>query len=399
MRSLPHPLALLAAALMLVACTSGTAPPASGTVPSPAPSPVPSAAPSPVPATEAPVPSAVPSPVPATEAPAPSAVPSPVPATEAPAPQLAPARGTTVLRLAIGSGPGQIGWADGLQPTFRIGGDGTIRVLDPANKRVLFFAPDGKPGRALALAEAQQPRDFIVNNAGEVFVFDMGAGDDAQVLRYGANGRLAARYPVSRGISVNAYGITLTADQTLMLTGAGPRVWTVLHRGVAVPPEAQPLTEQRGVASPRSPVLFNTLDITPPTLDIVALSGGITGDVLTHVQQLALQLPAGASVVNVDREMNLYATTPFESEKQLDVWRLRPDGSVAGGARIRTVCKLTARTFYIDQAGTAWTLCASPDGVTITRYQLLDAAGQPLPEAARAPAEVNWRPGANFRAA
>lgn len=44
-------------------------------------------------------------------------------------------------------------------------------------------------------------------------------------------------------------------------------------------------------------------------------------------------------------------------------------------------------------------MCVSDAGATIARYQLLDAGGQPLPEAPREAADVAWKPGARFSAA
>ncbi len=342
----------------------------------------------------------------ATEVPAeprPSAAPgdldaSPLPA--APAAPLALAQGQEVLRLPYGADAGQIG-REGAA-AFRIGGDGTVRVLDAVNRRVLFLGQDGAQGRVQRLAEAQEPVDFIVNNDAEVFVFDQGHGSSPQVLRYDRSGALAARYPLAPGVAINANGITLTSDQTLMLTSENQRVWTVLHRGVAVPPEAQPLTEQPGAASPRSPALFETrAGAGAPTLRVVGLTGSIAGDMLVEVQRVDTQLPPEARFFNVDRAMDLYFIRQSDQDETADLWRVRPDGSVAGGAQIPLVgCGLRSwRSLYVDQPGAVWTMCAAESGVAFTRYDLLDGAGAPLAAAPPQAAEVAWRPGANFSAA
>ena len=57
--------------------------------------------------------------------------------------------GEIVLKLTPGSGSGQVGIRGGslnaVGPgAFRIGGDGTIRLLDNNNQRILFFDQQGK---------------------------------------------------------------------------------------------------------------------------------------------------------------------------------------------------------------------------------------------------------------
>ncbi|GAB4216877.1 MAG: hypothetical protein OHK0022_58540 [Roseiflexaceae bacterium] len=340
---------------------------------------------------------------PATEAPAqplPQPTAEPVEPSAPAAPPLPLAQGEQVLRLPVGAEAGQIG-QDGAA-SFRIGGDGTIRVLDAANRRVLFFGLDGAQGRVQNLAEAQEPVDFIVNNDAEVFVFDQGYGSSPQILRYGRNGALETRYPLAAGVAVNANGITLTSDQTLMLTSENQRVWTVLHRGVAVPPEAQPLTEQPGATSPRSPVLFETQGGSgAPVLRIVGLTGSIAGDMLVEVQRITTQLPPEARFFNVDRAMNLYFIRQSDQDETADLWRVQPDGSVAGGAQIPlTGCGLRSwRSLYVDQPGAVWTMCSAEGGVVFTRYNLLDPTGAPLAAAPQQPADVAWKPGATFSAA
>ncbi|MEP7189299.1 MAG: hypothetical protein ABI901_08935, partial [Roseiflexaceae bacterium] len=77
-----------------------------------------------------------------------------------------------------------------------------------------------------------------------------------------------------------------------------------------------------------------------------------------------------------------------------------PDGAVAGGAHIVTgSCGTSWRNFYIDQAGAPWTMCVDAQGTTVTHYTLQDSAGQPLPAAAAAAADVAWKPGAILTAA
>jgi hypothetical protein len=93
--------------------------------------------------------------------------------------------------------------------------------------------------------------------------------------------------------------------------------------------------------------------------------------------------------------MNLYFVGYRDSG--MAVARVLPDGTVAGGAQIQEQgCHLSWRQFYIDQTGSAWTLCVNYQGATVKRYTLLNSIGQPLPEAAKQPADVIWRPGAQI---
>lgn len=311
------------------------------------------------------------------------------------------AKGQQVLRVPDGSGAGQLGTANGGPQSFRIGGDGTIRVLDSPNKRVLFFGQDGAQGRIVTIPEAASPIDFIVNNDAELFVFDSGA--QPQVLRYGRNGKLKTRYPLNPDVSIESGAIGLTSEQTLMLfSHDSRRAWTVLHRNVVVPPQVQPLTEQQGLASPRSPVLFSTLQNQPQALlRVVGLTGGANGSMLTEVQQVQTSLPADALFFNVDRAMTLYFTRGDPGAGPVDLWRVDPNGHVLGGVQLDlSGCDgPTARKLYVDQAGQAWSMCSANNTVTFLRYDLLDPAGKPLPQAAGKAADVAWKPGANFTAA
>jgi hypothetical protein len=313
--------------------------------------------------------------------------------------------GQVVLQLSAGSGPNQVGMT-GDAPniigprSFRIGADGSIRVLDNVNRRVLFFDQNGKVTRTLRLDQAQEAVDFIVNNAGEVFVYSGDGGPNFQVLRYGPDGKLTTQLPVSTGVSAD--GIMLTAAQDLMLVQGNQTYWALLHQGVIVDPKLQPLTMQDGAVTPRSPAIFRTIPAENGGIDlrIISLNAGISGENVMEIANVTANLPADARFFNVDRAMNLYFTRPSPEGDAVDVWRVLPGGSIAGGAHIlRGTCGASWRTFYVDQAGSAWTLCVDAQGAAITRYTLLDPNGQPLPEVAKEAADVAWKPGARLTAA
>jgi hypothetical protein len=309
--------------------------------------------------------------------------------------------GQVVLQLSAGD---QIGVtsADGSvrgPRSFRIGADGSIRLLDNLNKRVLFFDQHGKLARTFPIAAAQDPQDFIVNNAGEVFIFDQGG---SQVLRYGPQGQVTATIPLSPGVSASADGIMLTAGQDLMLVQGNQSFWVLVHQGATVPPELQPLTQRAGAVTPRSPVVFQTTanESQAAYLHVVGLRSGASGDMVSDVDGVLTQLPGDAQFFNVDRAMNLYFTRSVPDAEAVDLWRVRPDGTADGGARIVTgACGTSWRSLYVDQAGAAWTMCVAESGVTITQYPLLAPDGSALPAIAQNAAEVTWRPGARLDAA
>jgi hypothetical protein len=404
---------VIIAMLLLAACAG----PSASVAPTPLPEQEPTSVPATAPAAATPVPpptsgipteGAVPATaIPATKPPiaAATATPAPVKSDQLPA----TVDGQVVLQLRAGAEANQIGISDDgsnvVGPrSFRIGADGTIRLLDNVNKRILFFGQNGKLTRTLRLDETQGPIDFIVNNAGEVFVygFSSDGAPSSQVLRYGPDGKVTARLPVSLGVSIRADGIMLTAAQDLLLVQGNQTFWTLLRQGVTVDPKIQPLTEQEGAATPRSPVIFRT---TPGEngmirLHAIGLNAGISGENIMEVGGATTSLPADARFFNVDRAMSLYFTRPSAEDNAVDVWRVAPDGTVDGGAHIVTgSCGTSWRNFYVDQAGAAWTMCVDAQGAVVTRYTLQDTSGQPLPEAATAAADVAWKPGAILTAA
>jgi hypothetical protein len=303
--------------------------------------------------------------------------------------------GQTALTLGRGAGDGNIG----ANTTLRIGADGSIRVLDSDNRRLLFYDAAGALQREQPLAEADSPLDFIVANSGEIFVLD-DAGDTTNgvgpVLRYAADGTLAER--IALGEKIFAAAIMLNANNDLFVAN-GAYYWLIQHDGQALPAEVQPFTARVGSITPRSWAAFvsegnqesgrATIKISKP--DDVANS------------QMILLVPVDQQFFNIDREMNIYATTaPYFWDSGIDVWRYNSAGVAMGGAHIDTSgCQYdssdaASRNFYIDQAGSAWVLCLNDAGATINNYHLLDSERQPLPAAASEPADVAWKPGGNF---
>lgn len=351
--------------------------------------------------------------------PSPTFEPGPEPLTLAAAPALSE---QVVLQLTAGNGTEQVGFApypnnpELMQGpgAFRIGSDSTIRVLDRVNKRVLFFSPDGKPGRVQPITEAQDPIDYIVNNDGEVFVFDNGVyhqetgqQHQKQVLLYKPNGRLNTRYPIADAVQAN--GIMLNTQQDLFLVSGSfyenAMSTTIFSSGKAVDVAHQTLTMHRGLPTPRSPMMFTTR--AHPGGD------GLVGlDVL--LAQLAreprlimdnLALPASAQFLNVDRAMNLYFMEFASEGNAVRIWRVAPDTSISGGGSIDvTGCEdFNWRSIYIAQDGEAWRMCNTKDTTTLSRYNLIGTDAKPLGKVEKmdeqASKNVPWAPGGNFIAA
>ena len=395
LRRLSSPATWWLCALLLAACASPAA-----TVPTTVPTVAPPAATSAPPATVESI---------ATQAPAPTeALLEPTAAVPAITPP-ATVTGDVVLRLGAGTAPNQVGISGDAGAlsgprAFRIGADGSIRLLDPARKRILFFKPDGTLQRTLPIDEVTSAIDFIVSNSGDVYVLATIESGESKVLHYAPNGKLAEQIPVGQGIGINANGIMLTAEDSLMLVQNNQLSWMIRHRDTLTPPAVQALTQQHAVPTPRSPALFASgvaMNGTQP-LTVIGMTGSVFGDMLTDVTTIQAQVADDMRFFNVDRAMSLYFASDPAAD-QIDVARVDADGAVLGGARIdQRGCDSSLRSwrsFYIDQDGSAWNMCVTPAELTISRYTLRDAQGQPLPPAAQQPADVAWKPGANFSAA
>jgi hypothetical protein len=390
-------------ALLLGACSPGASPAATpaptsvaGLRPTPRPRPTDPPPPTPAP-TEDPR-EANPPPTPQPEAAlAPTEGPSEANAPPTPQPEaaLAPTvTGETVLTFGRGAGDGNIG----ANATFRIGADGSIRVLDSDNRRLLFYDAAGALRREQPLAEANSPLDFIVANSGEIFVLDFGgdgANQNGPVLRYAADGTLAERIAV--GQNVVGAALMLNSQNYLFVVNGVESHTLIQHDGVAVPAATQPFTAHRGGITPRSPVAFISEYDNPNNVSKVS----VLNVTATNSPQRILIAPAGQHFFNIDRAMNVYTTSSLDVPlTAMTTQRYSPAGELLGAAHIDLAgCDMERqadRRFYIDQAGAAWTLCITPAGATISRYSLLDAGGQPLPAAASEPADVSWRPGGKF---
>ena len=327
-----------------------------------------------------------------------------------------------VLSLAPGSADAQVAIVPNPNDTsqiqgpssFRIGSDATIRVLDRGNKRVLFFSPEGQPGRVQPITEANDPIDYIVNNNGEVFVLDNGVynqdngfHEQKQILLYKPDGALNTRYPIADAVQAN--GIMLNTQQDLFVVSGSfyenATTISVLAAGQAVNVAHQFLTRHRGLPTPRSPMMFLTRVHTSD--DIGAGMDVLLGQVAAEPRLIMdnLALPATAQFLNVDRAMNLYFMNFVPDANIIQLWRVAPDTTIVGGGAIDlTGCQaFDWRSIYAAQDGEIWRMCNMADRTIISRYNLIGMDGQPLAKVEKideaAAKNVPWAPGGNFSAA
>ncbi|HEU5087456.1 MAG TPA: hypothetical protein VFT99_08420 [Roseiflexaceae bacterium] len=423
MRHRPFPIWVVGIVLasLLAGCGGAAPQPTPASALTAVPATVPASVPTAMPATEAPGTLPEPTVPPATEAAAPTGIPetaTPLP-TENPSELAATAiptavpftmtDGKAVLNLERGNGAGQVGIAPNPNdeslligpPSFRIGADNSIRVLDRVNRRVLFFDSSGALARTQSIADALDPVDFIVNTRGEMFVYDLGdsmqsqgLADNKQVIRYNPAGDVIGRYPVHPEVFGDA--IMLTALQDILIVGGSfgdnARAVAIFHDGKPVDPSHQTLTLKRGMPSPRSAVLFSTSDHQGGTTDLsIGVVTGESGPILSN-----LPVPAGARFLNVDRAMNLYFMKPDETGSQLHLWDVDTQGALVGGATVDfSNCRLYDwRSIYVAQDGALWTMWTTESGTVISRYDFTNQQGQPLPQAAaKAPDGIPWGAG------
>lgn len=387
-RSATRPPLLLCLALLLAACSGARGEPSASPPTAP---PTREAALAPT-ATRTPRPPTAP-PVPLDPTPAPTSIvePSPTP-TSPPEADLPRSAGATVLRLGRGIGPGQTG---GQPVAFRIGGDGSIRVLDPENHRLLFFDAGGQPQLTVGFDPAATQADFIVSREGEIFVSetlpDASKPDGVRwrIIRYDQKGTALQEIPMDMA----AHQLSMNADQALVVEQNGTSHAIVMTKdGEVIPPVGQYLGENNGVATPRSPLFFHFSQNGPQDAYV-----SVSTETLFQAT-VQLQVPAGMThFANIDRAMNLYVRSPVGGDT-ISFARMAPDGAYLGGVTIAEPgCALDLRNTYIDQAGTAWTMCGDGEATVIKRYRLEDPQGQQLADVPSEPADVAWKPGAEIK--
>lgn len=359
------------------------------------------AAPTPVPATQTPL---LPTLVPPTLVPT-TAAPTEPPATQIPAstptltaatsvPTLtaattlpAVAQGQEVLTIPAGSGSGQVGISatDG-PPTFRIAADGSIRVMDTLNKRLLFFT--GQPFKltqTLDLSFLKRPDDFVVTGRGDLYVLDAEAWAISHLSIQGAELNNIALNPATKGkfttISLTADGRIFGLERNagyLLIDAAGP-----------IPIEDQPSSQVEGSATVRSNAIFSiVLDNSNQRRQSLLINYGGVAPATIPLGEI----DGEAMFVDVNQGMEPY--TLVKRGTSAEIQRFNVDGLLLGTLTLDlSGCRAIPRGVYVDRPGDIYTMCVGEQGVSIKRYVMIDAQGQPLPRFDQLVQAAPWSPG------
>ncbi|HEY0734920.1 MAG TPA: hypothetical protein VGD69_08420 [Herpetosiphonaceae bacterium] len=359
------------------------------------------AAPTPAPPTQTPVPpTLVPTLVAATEPPAtqppatqtPAATPTLSAATLAPTLAAATtppvvAQGQEVLTIPAGSGSGQVGISttDG-PPTFRIAADGSIRVMDTLNKRLLFFT--GQPFKltqTLDLSFLQRPTDFVVTGKGDLYVLDAEAWAISHLSIQGAELNNIALNPETKGkfttISLTADGRIFGLERKngyLLIDAAGP-----------IPIEDQPNSQVEGSATVRSNAIFSIVadNSNQQRQSLLINYGGVA----------PATIPLGeveGEVTFLDINQGMEPYTLVTRGTTAEVQRFSVDGLLLGTLTLDlSGCRAIPRGVYVDRPGDIYTMCVGAQGVSIKHYVMTDAQGQPLPRFDQLVQNAPWSPG------
>ena len=156
-----------------------------------------------------------------------------------------------VARLRYGDGPGRVG-VTGTAPdelpqgpsSFDVAGDGSIRVVDWVNHRILVLSRGGSFLRAIP-APDRRPMDLAVASDGTLEVSTLGLG--ATAYEVGADGDVIGRYPVAYGVVAR-----IAAAPDGPRVQAGPGQWTAVRAtpGVPLSPEHQAATQTGSIPLP-----------------------------------------------------------------------------------------------------------------------------------------------------
>jgi hypothetical protein len=314
----------------------------------------------------------------------PTDAPTEMPADDRPA----QAAGEVVLRLPAGSGPGQVGITnDAAPPTFRIAADGSIRIMDTVNKRLLFFnGASGPLERTIDLQALQHPIDFAVSGSGDVFVLDAGAWS---LTGYGLDGQLEGNtptHPLFKGLFS-----TISLDAHGGLWGVGDQVrYTIMPAEAPLDGVHEGETLFRGVPTVRSPMSFEIRENSrQPGGKLLSINNFTDGS----LAQFDLGDADGdVSFLDVNQGMEPYVQIANGTTTQ--VRRFSVTGDLLGSLTIdRSGCRMAARAVYVDRPGDVYGMCADDAGVTVTRYVMTDDAGSRLPLFDQLVTDAPWSPG------
>lgn len=293
---------------------------------------------------------------------------------------------TTVLALKAGSGRGQIGITATDGPSaFRIAADGTIRIMDTVNRRLLFF--NGRSGRlasTIDLKFTKRPTDFVVTGQGDLYVLDAGAWTIEHLSIRGA--RLGT-VPISAALKGRFSTLSLTADGRLVGLGTG-QGYVLVNNGSPIPLDSQPRARVQGVVTVRSNALFSIApDSTNRRQSLLIDYGAIAprGIDLGAVQ-------GTAAFLDVNQGMEPYVAIQRRGSAELR--RYAVDGQLLGTLTLdQSGARRALRPIYVDRPGAVYTMNVTRTGLTIQRYVMAGAGGRPLPLYSQLVTTAPWSPG------
>jgi hypothetical protein len=306
-------------------------------------------------------------------------------------PQAAVAQGREVLTIATGSDAGQVGiTADDGPSTFRIAADGSIRVMDTVNKRLLFYSVStastpAKLTQTIDLSSLQRPTDFVVTGNGDLYVLDAEAWTLAHLS---IDGKELNNIPLSPATKGKFTTISLTADGRIMGL-AGTISYILAVGGGPIPLEDQPNAQIEGVFTVRSNAVFSiAADNDNPRLKslLINYGGAAPGGIALG--------PIDAEVTFLDINQGMEPYVLVKHGTSVEVQRSSVAGQLLGSLSLDLAgCRPVARGMYVDRPGDVYTMCVSDQGVTIKQYSMVDAQGQPLPRYEQLVDSAPWAPG------
>jgi hypothetical protein len=367
--------------------TTHTAAPTVAVAATVAPSPAATAVPPTLVPTDAPTspPAATEPPATATNVPAATELPTAVPTTAA------VAQGREVLAIPAGSGANQVGiTADDGPTTFRIAADGSIRIMDTVNKRLLFFSvgTSSAPARltqTLDLSFLQRPTDFVVTGQGDLYVLDAEAW---YIAHLSIDGKELNNIPLNPATKGKFTTISLTADGRIMGL-ADTTSYILVVGGAAIPLEDQPHAQIEGVVTVRSNAIFSIVaDSDNQRLKSLLINYGGAA-------------PAGVALGDIDAQVTFLdinqGMEPYVLVKRgtnVEVQRSGVAGQLLGTLNLDlSGCRPVQRGVYVDRPGDVYTMCVSGQGLTIKQYSMVDVQGQPLPRYEQLVDSAPWAPG------
>lgn len=300
------------------------------------------------------------------------------------------AQGEEVLTIPAGTGQGQVGIStiEG-PPTFRIAADGSIRVMDTLNKRLLFFAA-GAPGQfklaqTLDLSFLKRPSDFVVTGKGDLYVLDAESWAISHLSIQGAELNNIALNPATKGkfttISLTADGRIFGLDRNtgyLLIDAAGP-----------IPIEDQPNSLVEGGATVRSNAIFSIVgdNSNQQRKSLLINYGGVAPATIPLGE-----IDAEVTFLDINQGMEPYILV--KRGTIAEVQRFSVDGQLLGTLTMDLAgCRAVPRGIYVDRPGDIYTMCVGEQGVSIKHYVMTDAQGQPLPRFDQLVQNAPWSPG------